>query len=92
MTDGEMQERIDKLLAQGFEIVQQGRVLIQDTDPGAARLSFAERVEGFHIHLLGTYRPPTYRSQYENQLFDNRERWVHLRRLRAMADQDENRA
>lgn len=79
MTD--LQEHIDNCLAQGFKIAQQGRVLVPLADP--AKLSFAERVEGFDIRKLGTYSAPTWRSQFDNRLFDDRERWVHLRRVRA---------
>lgn len=73
-----MQELIDERLAEGFEIVQQGRVL----RPPKQGVSFSERVEGFQIGMLGTYAPPSYRSQFDNVLLDDEERWVHLRRDR----------
>ena len=74
---------LDKLIRQaeahGYEIVQQGRVLRQPEQG----LSFNERVEGFDIHLLGVYDESTqWRSQYENKLLDDEERWVHMRRDR----------
>lgn len=76
-----LQEQIDAALAEGYEIVQQGVV----HTPAYSPLStpFSERVHGLNIALLGNYTPPTYRPQYENLLFDDDERWVHLRRDRS---------
>lgn len=77
----ELDELISQAEAEGYRIVQQGRVLIPDTKD--ARLSFNERVEGFDIHLLGVHDESNeWRSPYENKLFDDRERWVHMRRDR----------
>jgi hypothetical protein len=74
-----LQERIDAALTDGFEIVQEGRIILYD---GVEKETFADRAEGFKIGMLGTFAPPTYRSQFENWLFDDAERWVHLRKLR----------
>jgi hypothetical protein len=71
-----LQPAIDACLAEGFEIVQEGRVLIP-VRAGDPKLSFSERVEGFNIHLLGYSGMHT---RYDNRLFDDDERWVHLRR------------
>jgi len=62
----------------GYEIVQQGRVLRR----AELGLAFSERVEGFKSTLLGTYTAPEYRSAYDNLIYDDDERWVHLRRDR----------
>lgn len=67
-------------LADGFVIVQEGRVLFP-FDPKVKR-TFAERCEGFKIGMLGTHAEPTWKSVYENRLFDDEVRWVHLRRDR----------
>lgn len=80
-----IQGTIDRLLGEGFEIAQQGRIVKPNLGPGQ-RECFSDRAEGFSIHLLGTYAPPTYRSVYENRLLDDKERWVHLRRDRRAAD------
>lgn len=78
-----LSEQVAGFEADGYEIVQQGRVL----KPPALGLSFVDRVEGFRIGMLGAYPAPTYRSQFDNRLLDDAERWVHLRRPR-MADFD----
>lgn len=85
-----IQERIDAALADGFEVVQEGRVLFPPDTPvpggsPSARLTFQERVEGFDIHLLGHYGEPTWQSEFENRLFDDEQRWVHLRKKKAGA-------
>jgi hypothetical protein len=73
---------LDGLIAQaqanGYEIVQQGRI----TAPPKPGRSFSDRADGFMLSMLGTYPAPTYRSQFDNLLYDDAERWVHLRRQR----------
>lgn len=78
LSEEQLGQHVTDALAEGFEIVQEGRVL----SPDAVGVSFAERVEGFRASMLGSHSAPTYRSEYENRLFDSEERWVHLRRLR----------
>jgi hypothetical protein len=77
----ELQRLVEGHATLGFEVVQEGSVLtpVKGADP---RLSFAERVDGFDIHLLGRYGPPKWISQFENRLFEDEERWVHLRKDR----------
>lgn len=76
-----IQEHIDAALAEGFEIIQEGRILMPFSN-GPPKTDFDTRAEGFKIGLMGSYPPPTYRSVYENRLFDDDERWVHLQRKR----------
>lgn len=77
----ELQTEIDSYVEQGFAVVQEGRVIVLGVD--APKLAFSERVEGFNIGLLGTYSPPTWRSQFENRLLEDEQRWVHLRKPRS---------
>jgi hypothetical protein len=79
MNDPELQELVEKALTEGYEVVQQGRI----TAPPKKGRTFGDRAEGFMISMLGSYSAPTYKSQYENLLYDTDERWVHLRRPRA---------
>jgi hypothetical protein len=62
--------QVDAALADGFEIVQQGRVLIAYDPARRPKLDFAQRVEGCNAGAIGS----------GDRLFDDDERWVHLRR------------
>lgn len=73
-----LEERIEEALAEGYELIQEGRILM----PPKERVSFSERAEGFRFSLLGPHSPPTFVSPYENKLLDDDQRWVHLRRDR----------
>lgn len=65
-------EQIAAAEADGFEIVQQGRVLVP-LSPTWPKPSFVERVEGCDA---GRIAPG-------DRLYADEERWVHLRRRRA---------
>jgi hypothetical protein len=70
-----LEEHVVAAIADGFEVVQEGRVLA----PPALGVCFSERVEGFRIGLLGYTREHT---PYANRIFDDDTRWVHLRKDR----------
>lgn len=71
-----VQQHIDAAVADGFEIVQEGRVLIPYEEK-YPKPSFADRCEGFRIGMLGYSGQ---HSTFDNKLFDDDECWVHLRR------------
>lgn len=79
MSGASLRELVETALAVGFEVVQEGRIVPYT---GTQKETFSDRAEGFKIGMLGTFAPPSYRSQFENRLFDDEERWVHLRRAR----------
>lgn len=66
-------EWVDKLLAEGWEVVQEGRVLVP-FEAKHPKPSFSERVEGFNFGKL--------RHGQGDKLFDSDEemRWWHLRK------------
>lgn len=68
-----LDEHIAAAIADGFEVVQEGRVLAAPA-PG---VSFDERVEGFQIGLLGYSGAQT---PYSSRIFEDAERWMHLRK------------
>lgn len=71
---------VERLLAEGFEVAQAGRI-VPAADP---RASFADRAEGFRLGPLGVFCEGNgWRSEFENRLFDDDERWAHLRRRRS---------
>ena len=61
---------VEAALAEGFEIVQQGRVLIPYDPTAKPKPTFADRVEGCNAGAIGN----------GDRLFDDHERWVHLRK------------
>lgn len=78
VTEQELDEYVAACLADGYTLVQEGAVL----KPHEQGVSFNERVAGFDIKLLGSYRPPTWQSNFDNLLLDTDRRWVHLRKER----------
>lgn len=66
-------EHVAAAIADGFEVIQQGRVLA----PPAQGVSFDERVEGFRIGLLGYTHE---HCAFHNRIFDDADRWVHLQK------------
>lgn len=60
----------------GWSIAQEGRVLYPFNPK--VKLAFSERVEGFGVYDESN----GWRSPYENYIYDDEERWVHLRRER----------
>lgn len=67
--DLSLDDQIAGRLAKGYEIVQQGRVLIPYEEK-YPKPSFAERVEGFKVSL----------NRSGDVLLDDDERWVHMRK------------
>jgi hypothetical protein len=63
-------EQVAAALADGFEVVQQGRVLIQYDPARRPKLDFTARVEGCNAGIIGS----------GDKLVDDDERWVHLRK------------
>lgn len=74
-----LQSRIDVLIEQGFELVQEGRIVPTTVE----KPTFSDRADCFRISMLGAHVAPTWRSEWDNRLLDDEERWAHLRRRRA---------
>jgi hypothetical protein len=66
----DLDAQVKQALTDGYEIVQQGRVLIPFR-PVTKKPSFSERVEGCNALLIVS----------GDLLLDDDERWVHLRRV-----------
>lgn len=85
MTAAEFIEAERSFKTMGFKRVQGGQIQQVPPDP---RPSFANRAVGFDIHLLGTYGPPDWRSQFENRLIDTDDVWAHWRRSRQTSGEE----
>jgi hypothetical protein len=65
-----IQPLIDKALADGYEILQEGRVLVPFDPKAKQKPRFSDRVEGCNVSLIRS----------GDKLLDDDERWAHLRR------------
>ena len=63
-------EHVAAAIADGFEIVQQGPVVIQFDPKAKPKPTLADRFGDFNAGAVGS----------GDRLFDDDERWVHLRR------------
>ena len=77
MSIGWFEEELEAALADGYEVVQEGRVLIP-FEAKYPKPSFADRVEGCNVGLIGS----------GDKLLDDDTRWVHLRPSRRPRDEE----
>lgn len=63
-------EHVAAAIADGFEIVQQGAVVIPFNPDAKPKPTLADRFGGFNAGAVGS----------GDKLFDDDKRWVHLRR------------
>jgi hypothetical protein len=67
----ELEQRVGKLLEQGYELVQQGRVVVAFDPEAKPKPTFADRIE--HPERASLIRSG-------DTLLDDEEQWFHLRK------------